>query len=198
MRKNIIKVVATTLATSVFYLMAMGCDDPYVYQPPKPTYTDSTDLTRKAVRGGFIHNKNMTIKAEDSSFILKAGEQFEAPFQSDLWSCFKGKGDLIDKADLAIRCGARRVDILVEGREESYYGILALNTSVEAAYGPAARSYLIRVPEDKWKLANNGNTVAVFESMKYSQTGFWSNGKSVENERTQYGWILWISTYPIR
>lgn len=201
MTKQPIRLVLSVLAGVLFYVFALGCDDPYTYQAPTPVFTDTTNMTRKAVRGGFIPDPTITIAAEDGSFTYTGGSQFEAGWNSDLWTCFRGKGDLIDKAEVALRCGAKRVDIKVNknGEEKTYYGILALNTAVESAYGPASRSYLIRIPDDKWNLANNGNTVAVFEYMKYAKTGYWSNGRTAgDKEQNMFSWILWISTYPIR
>ena len=201
MSKNLIRTTLTVLSIMGFYLLAVGCEEPsYTYTPPR--WSDATNYAAtKPIRGGFIpENATITkIEAEDKSFTLIRGQEFEAPFQSTMWNCLdRGRGNLVDKAATAIGCGAKRVDVYVEGRDTPYYGILALNPAIEAAFGPASRSYLLNLTPRVLANANNGNTAVAFEYMKFEKTERSNTGLSRKNNNQYYGWIIWISTYPIR
>ena len=142
----------------------------------------------KSVKYGNISNKNITIYAQDKSFVLKAGETFTPPFSIDtsrLNQLHFAKNNLISLYKDALKLyGAKRVKVQVQGAEnKTYYGILLLSRIFETGIGPGARSYLINIPDEYIKAANGGKISVVTEV--YNRKG--GQAKS---------WVLWLSDLP--
>lgn len=194
--KTWLKVTSSALAVSGMLLMAMGSDE------PSPRLINITSKTPMPIQHGVMH-KDLRIVAEDQSFELKSGQRFQSPFQSNLWgygcdiSAMNGK-NVLNSADTGLRCGGKKVRVYYGGNSEPLYGVLVLNSSIPTAKGPASRSYMIKIAEDKINHARQGNTSVTFEIMKWDEKKRWSHTNRVaSNEKNAYGWILWVSAYPL-
>lgn len=183
------KSLASTLALSVFLLLALGSE---------PYHTDTTNLSTVPIQQGTVE-KGVRIVADDGSFELRGGERFTSPFQNNIWTGYCKRfysNNLLTQAEDALSCGAKKVRIYIGDRKTPLYGVLLLNSSVGSAFGAASRSYLIRLEEDKIRHADAGNTSVSYELVKYKKTGYWDDGRRTSSEATQYTWILWYSSYP--
>jgi hypothetical protein len=188
MNKPFIKVTSTVVAIIAMWIIASGCFGPNI--------VNTTDRTRVPIAYGSVES-NIRIIAEDGSFELRSGEQFNAPFQSDLWNCYGLIPDkLLESYDSALNCGAKRVKIYVGDNPEPLYGVFALNQAIRAAYGPASRSYVIKVADDKINSARVGNTAVSFERMNWKIT-MTVDGMARSRDQFGYGWLLWMSKYPL-
>jgi len=194
--KSWLKIIATAMAVLGMLLIAMGSDEP---TPRLINYTDSTPVP---IQHG-VMDDDVRIVAEDQSFELKPGQRFVSPFQSDLWgfgcdiSSINGT-NVLNSADAGLRCGGKRVLVFHGNNPEPLYGVLVLNRAIVAAKGPASRSYMIKIADDKIAHAREGNTSVSFEIMKWDEQKRWStSGRTVTNEKTAYAWILWVSAYPL-
>jgi len=194
--KTWLKITSSVIAVSGMLLLAVGSDD------PSPRLINYTNKTAMPIEHGVIE-EGLTIVAEDKSFEIKSGQRFRSPFQSNLWtygcdlSSINGK-NVLNSSDKGLRCGGKKVHVFHGNNPEPLYGVLVLNSSIAAAKGPASRSYMIKVPDDKIEHAREGNTAVAFEIMKWDESQRWSHtGRTVTNEKTAYGWILWVSAYPL-
>lgn len=191
--KTWVKTVASVSALLGMLLLAMGSED----GPGR--LMDQTNKTPLPIQHGVMED-GLRIVAVDGSFELKAGQRFQSPFQANLWNsgCTMNSKTLLSNASTALRCGGKNVLVYHDDNTEPLHGVLALNTSIAAAYGPASRSYMIKVPDDKIEHARQGNTVVAYEMMDWKSTKRYSNRVSSFNrEHTYYGWILWVSAYPL-
>lgn len=148
---------------------------------------------------GTLQGEGVRIEAEDGSFILKKG-RFTPPFQtvhsvympsitfaSDLTGVAPSSPSLIGAYGLALRQGAKKVRIYHPAATEPLYGVLLLNQKMPGySTGPAARSYLIRVPDSYVKEATDGRVSVVYEPVTHSVH---PNAKFI-------GWALWLSDSP--
>jgi hypothetical protein len=194
--KTWLKLTSSAVVISGMLLMAMGSDE------PSPRLINYTDKTPMPIQHGVMED-GLRIVAEDKSFELKSGQRFRSPFQSNLWSygcdinSINGK-NVLNSVDAGLRCGGKKVRVYHGDNAEPLYGVLVLNTAVAAAKGPASRSYMIKIADDKITHARQGNTAVSFEIMKWDEKKRWSNsGRTVTNEKSAYGWILWVSAYPL-
>ncbi|MHC9510328.1 hypothetical protein [Kangiella sp. M94] len=188
------KTITSVSALAVMLLLAMGSED------PPARLIDQTNKSKVPIQYGVVQ-EGMRIVAEDGSFELKGGQRFTSPFQSDLWGygCnnFSDK-DVLTKANDVLLCGAKKVKVYYGNNPEPLYGVLALNQAIQAAHGPASRSYMIKIAEDKIQHARAGNTSVTFEYMNWTESKRWSHNYSQQkNEKTWYSWILWVSAYPM-
>lgn len=189
MNKLIVKSLATAVSVVAMWWIATGCMGPTIY--------NTTDMTKVPIQYGNMSD-NLRIVAENGSFELMQAQQFTSPFQVDLWSCPGITGNnLIGAYGTALTCGAQRVKVYVGTDPEPLYGVLALNYAIRAATGPASRSYVIQVRPDKIAAARVGNTSVSFEQMDYRNT--WTvDGSPRSRTQSGYGWVLWLSKFPLQ
>jgi hypothetical protein len=183
---KITKSLATLMTLGLFALLAAGSG---------PIYQDNTNYTRVDIKSGTI-DSDIRIVAADGRFELKPGERFTPPFYSDLFLCTGlNYKNILESFSSARNCGAVDVKIYVGDNPEPLYGLLALNRAIVDAFGPAARSYLIKIPQDKINVAREGNTAVVFEYMTWKKS--WHNDYGAQSAtRKNYGWVLWMSSVP--
>lgn len=142
------------------------------------------------MRAGMVETEGVTIRAADGSFTLTAGEQFLPPFQNRCYDVPLATEDrLTDEGHAqALALGARRVDVVVPGRDRPLFGLLLLCDVPDTASGPGSRSYRITVPPEYVDAATGGRISAVFERVTWTRadgsTPWW------------YGWVLWLSDAP--
>lgn len=162
-----------------------------------PTYLDQTDWGRRPINYGTLVNKEVSIKAVDSSFTLKGGEQFRTPFSVDIWNASFDEAKLANQYQMARSVGAKPVMVYVDGFDQPLYGLLILNSAVNAAYGPGSQSYYVRISKDKLDNARYGGISVAYEKMDYTYN-YWQEGYgNQKEERTWFGWMLWLSATPI-
>jgi hypothetical protein len=127
----------------------------------------------KQVVSGTVGTPGTTIKAENGSFMLQSGRQFQTPF-----TCFpEGAAATPEAFTNALKNGGMRVSVNVEG-QPPLHGILCFYGVNEKAQGPASRSYYIQVPESYIQATSEGRVSVVCETTE------------IEND---YAWILWLS-----
>ncbi|CAA0105158.1 Uncharacterised protein [BD1-7 clade bacterium] len=162
-----------------------------------PSVRSTTDYTAHAIPHGVLANKSIKIVAADGSFTLEPGKRFDTPFSVYDWNSstntFVEAGKLVEHAPNALAHGGKAVLIYQDGYEKPLHGVLAFNQAIKAASGPASRSYMINIPEDKLQAARDGLTAVAYEKMKWEAT--YSDGSSAEN--WWYAWAIWISAYPL-
>jgi len=185
---NMHKFLKTLPVIAVAWLLAMGSGS----APIRST----TDFTRQEIKSGILANEDLRIVAEDGSWTLEGGKNFPTPFSIDGWggsNAFAVEAKMLDNYKAALQSGAKRVLVFQKGHEKPLYGVLALNKAINAAYGPAAQSYLIQVADAKLKQARDGVTTVSYENMDWKTS--WSDGSSSTNY--WYGWALWLSAFPL-
>lgn len=177
----------TIVGSCAFLLLAVGSAT-----APR----DRTDYSMVPVKTGTLENKDIRIVAADNSFEFKGGQDFNVPFQSDIWNSTKGleAGKLVEQYDIALSLGAKKVLVYVQGREQPLYGVLVLSPIYAAAYGPGARSYLLSFPAEKIKSASNGNISVMYEKVSWRKS--WIDGRT--SDHNWFSWILWLSNSPLR
>lgn len=156
----------------------------------------TTNRTVVPISGGVVANKDIRIVAEDRSFELVGGQRFSTPFSVNDWApgtaAFTSTANMISHYETSLTHGAQLVRVYQDGYEEPLYGVLVFNDAIAAAYGPASRSYMIKIPQDKLDAARSGVTAVAYEKMNWKAT--WSDGSS--SNKYWYGWALWLSSYP--
>lgn len=157
---------------------------------------DITDYTLSQPIAGVLANQNMRIVAADKSFEIVPGTQFTPPFSSNLWGCNNAAyydKVIVEGYDEARECGAKDVLVYVDGYDKPLYGVLALSEVPAAAVGPAKRSYLIKVPQDKIDGAYAGRTTATYENFNWIKR--YDTGETYK--KNWRSWILWLSLTPL-
>lgn len=96
-------------------------------------------------------------------------------------------GALLESYPIALAVGAQRVIVEHPMSAKPLYGVLLLNKAHMYGTGAAARSYLIRVPEQYVREAQGGRVTVVFEPYSASH----------RPGTRYYGWVLWLSDSPI-
>ncbi|NVJ48834.1 MAG: hypothetical protein HWE13_11865 [Gammaproteobacteria bacterium] len=180
--------VLITLVTVVgFWFLASGSTPQQV--------VSTTDRSKVAIQYGRLSDE-IRIVAIDGSFELASGQEFQAPFQSDIWDCQGVSADrLLSSYQPALACGARKVKVYVGDDPEPLYGVLVLNKAIAAAYGPSARSYLIKVNREKVRSARNGQPAVSYEKMDWKST--WTvQGDERSSNNWWYSWVLWMADKP--
>jgi hypothetical protein len=157
---------------------------------------ETTNYRLVPVTRGMLVNTDVRIVAEDGSFTLVGGQEFDSPFQSDIW---RGKSTAFDDANVLQSAaagrarGGRNVLVYVAGHDKPLYGVLALSRVFASAYGPGSRSYMVSIPNDKILAAYSGSTAVAYENVDWKAT--FSNGTmQVFHWR---GWVLWLSATPL-
>lgn len=145
------------------------------------------------VERGIIATPNVTITAEDNSFILVSGTEFRSPFQVNLQKIPVDGRDTFEEhlrelSSVYLKLGAKRVKVDVGGKQ--LYGVLSLNMMPAGAYGPASRMYRIEIPQEYIDAASSARVSVVYEKVdvRHSRRG----------TLTVSAWILWLSDAPIR
>lgn len=164
-----------------------------------PTIRQTTDFSPVPIRYGTLVNENLRIVAQDGSFELEPGEDFETPFSVYWWNGqapVSGTQNLVNEHQQAAEQGARRVRIEMEGEERDLYGLLVFNQAVQSSSGPARQSYYLQVPEDKLQSALNGNVAVAYELIDWDHT-YTVDGSPRSRDKTWLSWILWISRTPL-
>lgn len=136
-------------------------------------------------RSGILATQGCTIKADDDSFTIESGQEFQPPFQTAenkfiLRSLANDQKDLVRLSDRALQTGAVRVRVTVPGVAKPLYGVLALFPISNSGEGPGSRSYRIVVPQEYVDAATGGNISVVYET--YQVPGM-----------NMPSWILWLS-----
>lgn len=177
----------TIVGSCAFLLLAVGS---------ATVPRDRTDYSLVPVKMGALENKDIRIVAADNSFEFKGGQDFTVPFQSSLWGNTTGltENKLVEQYDIALRLGAKKVLVYIQGREQPLHGVLALSPVIGASYGPGARSYLLSFPADKIKSASNGNISVMYEKVGWRESRI--DGRTTDHY--WFSWILWLSNSPLR
>lgn len=151
------------------------------------------DTSPRAIETGTLVNRDVTILAEDGSFQLQGGAQFQTPFAtSALWGATIPANSLANAYTNARGWGARPVVIRQAGKPD-LHGLLLFNNAIGAAFGPGSQSYYLNLPQDKLDNARRGNTTVVYEMMRYNIT----EAEGPQRQKDWYSWILWMSSTPI-
>lgn len=206
---NTIRISVALAVLAVFVVMALGSSPPPITRKNHGT----TDFTPQEIKYGRVVNEDLKIVSKEGKFTLEGGEQFDTPFQVYWW---KGQGltgtdtregHLVNAYDKAARRGGQRVLVYQEGSDEPLHGVLVLNSAIKSAFGPATRSYYVKIPEQKLNTARHGNIAVAYEKMDWRET--WENrayrgstylaskSRDRSKEKTWYSWILWLSATPI-
>ncbi len=176
---------------ALFSILALGSAS-----TPPPTYS-TTNYQALDISGGVLANKDIKIVAEDGSFTLEGGKRFSTPFSIYDWNdqsdAFTAESKMLDNFPNALRSGAKRVYIYQDGVTQPLHGVLVFNQAIQAAFGPAARSYMVNIPVPKLQAARDGVTAVAWEYMEWKSS--WSNGSS--KDKKWYSWALWMSAYPL-
>ncbi len=124
--------VAVLGSTAYAVLLGCGSSAPPPRQPPPPAW--------RQVSEGQIATPGVQIDADGGPmFRLVSGEPFRRPFQS---SCLAfRKTPRVDLWKHALRSGARRVVVTIEGRDRPLYGVLAFCRVPSTDSSAASRSY---------------------------------------------------------
>lgn len=136
----------------------------------------------RPITGGRFIAENVRIVAADSSFELRGGEEFRAPFQTTAALASGGDNTRIagDGWRVALDHGARRVTI--HRGDKRYYGVLALAPALTRARGPATASYRIDIPATYFQAADAGRIAFVGERVA-------CGGQCA----VAYTWLIWLS-----
>ncbi len=134
-------------------------------------------VTTRPVPEAKIGTPGVAIWDKDSAFRMDAGRPFPTPFYAE--GCLPHP--TVRDYAAARRLGARPVVVQVPGLPQPIYGLLAFCRVPVDATGPAAREYLVVVPEDRVSLTADGAI-----TLKYEQT----------NYEDLPAWELWLSRSP--
>lgn len=147
----------------------------------------------RPIDSGVLITEGAAITANDGSFAITPGARFDAPFNGTCWNLDDEaplRADTLQtSARFALDHGARTVTVRVPSRVEPLHGVLQLCEASLAAFGPAARSYQIAIPEAYVEAAANGAVSVVYEPVDWRRN---DGGTS-----TWYAWILWLSDRPL-
>lgn len=147
-----------------------------------PNYVESHWRQPAAIT---LDTPGLRILADDDSFELNAG----APARSPFWSFDCPGRPIPGNAELGLRLGGQRVTVHHPAHDEPLHGVLSLCRVHIVSNAPVARSYSVRVPDNRVEEAVEGVSVV------YEQTGYSINyeGGPVDVP----GWILWLSRVPL-
>lgn len=149
------------------------------------------------MNSGVLATPGCTISAEDNSFTIRSGQEFQPPFQIKIGSqvlnalpdpfdgfCSDAPSDRVKEYSEALSSGAERVRVTVPGVAKPLYGVLALLQIADKGDGAATHSYQIEIPQDYVDAASGGKVSVVYEF--YDLTG-----------RNVPSWVLWLSDQPL-
>ncbi|MFT6732374.1 MAG: hypothetical protein ACJAS9_000554 [Polaribacter sp.] len=188
--KKYLKFKSLFLVTSL--LVLVGCASP----PPPPSF----ESYFSPYTSGALQGKGIRIEAEDGSFVIEEGK-FTPPFQTyhtyqtglskvlyfKTYTDGTSPGSLLDSFGLALKHGAKKVIVYHPDAKQPLYGVLLLNKKLtDSATGPAARSYLIRIPASYVNSAKGGRVSVVYEPV--SRKG--------SPKAKNIGWAIWLSDSP--
>lgn len=141
----------------------------------------------KPMTSGILATPGCKITAEDGSFTIESGQEFQPPFQMiKISHRYRSNSDLSGMVNFSadfLKDGAKRVRVTVPGRPQPLYGVLALFEISDLGTGPGARSYRIEIPQQYVDGATSGRVSVVYETY---QTPAWLFPS----------WILWLSDQP--
>lgn len=158
----------------------------------------STRVNFVPITTGKLITEGCVITAEDGSFRIESGKMFESPFtcrqyterkysdestQSSYKYIFEDI-DIVGGSDRALENGAQKVRVSVPDLLDPLYGVLLLGGAPENARGPAARSYLIQIPDKYVEQAQMGRISVVYEYVEV---------ESGVSKQTLPTWALWLS-----
>lgn len=142
------------------------------------------------VKYGEIATPEVTLTAEDHSFVLKSGSTWEPPFYSlpdqKLLTTYllDLNKNTTSQYDYAIKkLGAKKVRVKTPYLEKELYGVLVFNKAMDKCKTPVTRSYQITIPEDYVQKALNGQVSVLYEYYECS-------GLTIKT------WVLWLSDVP--
>lgn len=178
-RMKLLLEITLNFLVAVVLVALAGCSRNYTVQ-------------QRPITNGRVGTDGMVIAAEDGSFLLKHGEEFAPPFQNSLFEegasypplFILGKSDVVNMSEKALDRGAKPVRIHSPRLDEPLYGVLFLSSATSTSYGPASRSYLIRVPDEYIDNARDGQISVVYEKSGYKY-GNW--------DVKVPAWVLWMS-----
>lgn len=184
MNKMFQRSLVSILGLSILLTFALGSGS-----SRRVVHTPVIQYVPVEVKTGYLQ-RGVTIAAEDGSFTLNGGQTFSTPFSAFIWNgSYYSKlfsTNLTSRFSTALQLGAKKVRVNVNGRD--LYGVLLFSKVNQYAYGPGARSYLIKIPQGRVKEARHGNISVVYEKVKW-QRGHYYKGQ-------YYSWILWLSATP--
>ncbi len=165
------------------------------------TSSCSYQYSASYVRTGKISGDGIVIAAADGErFILEGGREFRTPFHGRCYNFDSYDDPMLQLiADMSktpedyrngLRNGGRRVLITVPGLDKQLYGVLLFCALPDTAYGPAAFSYFVQIPQEYIEQAKSGLISVVWEDVDW---------RDVDHNRTNshLSWILWISDRPL-
>ena len=128
--------------------------------------------------------------------LADAEPSFRLTWEDDTWTPPFYADNCVVRAtpenyDIALENGARRVRVVVPGREAPLFGVLALCRTHPDARGPATRMYLIQVPAARVAATAGGRISVVFEPTNHQQS--YADGRHAFD-----AWQLWLSEVPFR
>jgi len=142
------------------------------------------------VNFGKISTPDVTITAEDGTFILKSGDSWNPPFYAIPKYDFLQVQQLEINNDIATQYGfaleelnAKKVRVKTPYSNEELFGVILFNKVAEKCKVPVTRSYQITIPEEYVQQAMNGQVSVLYEY--YDCSGF-----SLKT------WVLWLSDVP--
>lgn len=147
---------------------------------------------------GILATPGCTISAENNSFTIESGQEFQPPFQIKCTEalglpapfdnfCYADPGDRVKEYSDALSRGAQRVRVTLPGVTKPLYGVLALFEVSSLGTGPGSRSYRIEIPQQYVDAAMGGRVSVVYESyLRGTDLNYWNAGNVPS-------WILWLS-----
>ncbi|MDH5612868.1 MAG: hypothetical protein OEY66_10485 [Gammaproteobacteria bacterium] len=138
------------------------------------------------IERGIVSSPEVTITAEDKSFVLKPGQRFKTPFTSKraIADMLDPRAPMVDgwKQILAKKQG-KRVRVSVAGEENDFFGILVFGSvkDIKQCTGPALRSHSIAIPKMYVDAAKGGSVSVVYESFQ------------CRGNKENFNWMLWMS-----
>lgn len=138
---------------------------------------------------GILATPGCKITAEDNSFSIVSGQEFQPPFQMAKRTGYVTASDnsfpgLVNLCKDALSLGAKRVRVTVPGRAEPLYGVLGLYQIWNSGTGPGSRSYRIEIPQQYIDAATGGGVSAVYETYNGPSGSYYTS------------WVLWLSDQP--
>lgn len=146
----------------------------------------------REIERGKITTPSITITANDGSFTLRSGEDFEIPFY--------GEEHIIAPSNLTVedfswyeKRGAKRVRVSVGSRQ--LHGVLYFSRVPPGAPSSMYRMLELIVPESYVDAASNGRASVVYDVW---DTGLFATGSLYKCLVSSWGsWILWMSDYEL-
>ena len=155
------------------------------------------------MNSGILATPGCVITAQDKSFTIVSGQEFQPTFQLGKSAVFGDLGNSmaappgdtprggVNFYGQALSAGAKRVRVTVPGRAEPLYGVLALFEISDLGTGPGSRSYRIEIPQQYIDEAAGGRTSVVYESYERPGSFYYT-----VSDYKMPSWALWLSDQP--